>query len=67
MKIEKVEFEAEQLIPWLSSAQKKALENAILESANKGIKKSQEVAAEKMKWVMGQMGLGWLGWGLPGM
>jgi hypothetical protein len=30
------------------------------------VKKSQEVAAEKMQWVMGQMGLGWAG-GLPGM
>jgi hypothetical protein len=26
---------------------------------NKWVKKSQEVAAEKMQWVMGQMWLGW--------
>ncbi|MFZ4461888.1 MAG: YbaB/EbfC family nucleoid-associated protein [Patescibacteria group bacterium] len=38
------------------------LEKASLEAINKGIKKSQEIAAEKMKSVMGSMGLD-----LPGM
>ena len=66
MKVEKVDFETTDLIPGLSDSDKKALENAILEAVNKWVKKSQEVAAEKMQWVMGQMGLGWAG-GLPGM
>lgn len=67
MKVEKVDFETPNLIPWLSDWQKKALEQAILEAVNKWVKKSQEVAAEQMKWVMWQMGLwGWM-WGLPGM
>jgi DNA-binding protein YbaB len=35
----------------------KRLEKAILESANKGLKKSQEIAAVKMKSIMGSMGL----------
>ncbi len=35
----------------------KRLEKAILEAANKGLKKSQEIAAEKMKTIMGSMGL----------
>ncbi len=34
-----------------------SLEKAIMEATNKGMKKAQEVAAEKMRWVMGQMGL----------
>lgn len=67
MKVEKVDFETTDLIPGLSPSQKEALEKAIMESINKWIKKSQEVAASKMQWVMGQM---WLnipqGW-LPGM
>jgi DNA-binding protein YbaB len=66
MKVEKVDFETTNLIPWLSDSDKKTLENAILEAVNKWVKKSQEVAAEKMQWVMWQMGLGWAG-GLPGM
>jgi DNA-binding protein YbaB len=33
------------------------LEKAILEAANKGLRKSQEIAAEKMKGIMGSMGL----------
>lgn len=33
------------------------LEKAITAAANKGIKKSQEIAAEKMKWIMGSMGM----------
>lgn len=59
MKIEKVEFEDTKIL-W----NKEALEKAILEAVNKWIKKSQEVAAEKMQWVMGQMGMnlptGWM-------
>ncbi len=67
MKVEKVEFETLDLIPGLSESQKKALEEAIMQAVNKWTKKAQEVAAEKMQWVMSQM---WLnmpaGW-LPGM
>ena len=59
MKVEKVEFEDTSII-W----DKESLEKAILESVNKGMKKAQEVAAEKMQWVMGQMGMN-LPWGLP--
>ena len=58
MKVEKVEFENTAII-W----DKAALEKAILEAVNKGMKKAQEVAAEKMQWVMGKMGMG----GMPGM
>ncbi len=67
MKAEAVEFETDELIPGLSDSQKAALESAIMESVNKGIKKSQEIAAEKMQGVMGQMGLGGMGGGMPGM
>ena len=68
MKIEKVEFESTELISNLSDSEKTALEVAILESVNKWIKKSQEVAAGKMQWVMSQMGMGNMGGGwLPGM
>ncbi len=65
MKVEKVDFETLSLIPGLSDTQKTALESAIKESINKWVKKSQEVAAEKMQWVMQQM---WM-WnlGLPNM
>jgi len=67
MKVEKVEFETLDLIPELSDSQKQALEEAIMKAVNKWVKKSQEVAASKMQWVMSQM---WLnmpaGW-LPGM
>lgn len=63
MKVEKVDFETDVLIPGLTKEQKAALEKAILESVNKWVKKSQEVAASKMQGVMGQMGL----WGMmPG-
>lgn len=66
MKAEKVEFETDALIPGLNSVQKEALEKAIQDSINKWVKKSQEVAASKMQWVMGQMWLnipgGWLPW-----
>lgn len=52
MKVEKVEFENTAII-----GDKDALEKAILEAINKGMKKAQEVAASKMQWVMGQMGM----------
>ena len=72
MKVEKVDFETTDLIPGLSDAAKTALQSAIQESVNKWVKKSQEVAAEKMQWVMSQMWMGGMwgagGWmGLPGM
>jgi nucleoid-associated protein EbfC len=38
------------------------LEKAITDAINKGMKKAQEIAAERMRGVMGQMGLN-----LPGM
>jgi DNA-binding protein YbaB len=38
------------------------LEKAITEAINKGMKKAQEIAAERMRGVMGQMGLN-----MPGM
>ncbi len=57
MKIEKVDFETTALIPGLNDSQKAALESAIMESINKWVKKSQEVAATKMQGVMWQMGL----------
>nr|MDD3720463.1 YbaB/EbfC family nucleoid-associated protein [Candidatus Gracilibacteria bacterium] len=67
MKVEKVDFESTDLIPGLSTSQKEALQKAIQDSINKGIKKSQEVAASKMQGVMGQMGLNIPQGGLPGM
>ncbi len=71
MKVEKTEFETDALISWLSSSQKEVLENAISEAVNKWIKKSQEVAASKMSWVMSAMWMnmpagGWIP-GLPWM
>jgi len=38
------------------------LENAIKEATNKGMKKAQEIAAERMRGVMSQMGMN-----IPGM
>jgi DNA-binding protein YbaB len=38
------------------------LEKAITEAVNKGMKKAQEIAADRMKGVMSQMGLN-----MPGM
>lgn len=68
MKVEKVDFETLDLIPWLSDSQKEKLEESIMNAVNKWVKKSQEVAAEKMQGVMSKMWLGWAGWmGLPGM
>lgn len=66
MKVVKVDFETKDLIPGFSDSQKKALEDAIMNAVNKWVKKSQEVAASKMQWVMAQMWLnmpaGWLPW-----
>lgn len=66
MKVEKVEFETQELIPWLTDGQKSALEKTIMDAVNKGMKKSQEVATEKMQGVMWKMGInmpkGWLPW-----
>ena len=68
MKIENTEFETDALIPGLSSSQKEALENAITEAINKWVKKSQEVAASKMQWVMSAMGMNMpAGGGMPGL
>jgi len=38
-----------------------------MEAVNKWVKKSQEVAAEKMQGVMGKMGIDMPNGGLPGM
>lgn len=57
MKAIKVEIEDTSLL-----SDKTRLEKAALEAINKGLKKSQEIAADKMKGVMGSMGLN-----LPGM
>lgn len=57
MKVEKVEFETTDLIPWLNNEQQEKLQKAILESINKWIKKSQEYAATKMQWVMWGLGM----------
>lgn len=62
MKVEKTEFETDVLIPGLSDSQKAALEKAITEAVNKWVKKSQELAAEKMQWVMSQMGMNMPAW-----
>lgn len=56
MKAVKVEIEDETLLK-----DKARLEKAALEAINKGLKKSQEIAAEKMKDVMGNMGLNFPG------
>ena len=62
MKAEKVYFETKDLVSGLPDDKITALEESILECINKWVKKSQEVAAEKMKWVMWQM---WMD--IPGM
>ncbi|MBW7954839.1 YbaB/EbfC family nucleoid-associated protein [Candidatus Gracilibacteria bacterium] len=67
MKVEKTDFETNDLIPGLSDSQKKALEEAITQAINKGTKRAQEVAAEKMQGVMSQMGLNIPAGGLPPM
>ena len=60
MKIEKVEFEDVSII-WNQAI----LEKAILEAVNKGMKKAQEIATEKMQWVMWQMGVNLPGGKIP--
>lgn len=67
MKVEKVDFETLNLIPWLNETQKKELEDSILKAVNKWIKKSQEVAASKMQGVMSAMWMNLPEWGFPGM
>lgn len=67
MKVEKVDFETKDLIPWLSDNQKKALEEAIQNAVNKWTKKAQEVAAEKMQWVMQAMWINMPTWWFPWM
>ena len=47
----------------MASDKKEELANNLKEAINKAVKKSQEVAAEHMKEMMGDLGLG----GLPGM
>lgn len=56
MKCIKVEIEDETLL-----GNKARLEKASMEAINKGLKKSQEIAADKMKGVMGNMGLNFPG------
>lgn len=53
MKVTKVEFEDTKII-----GDKKALENAIMAAANKGMTKAQEIAGAKMQGVMSDMGMG---------
>ena len=72
MKVEKVDFETTELIPGFTAVQQEALQSAIQEAVNKWVKKSQEVAAEKMQGVMQSMWMGGMMWwnggmGLPGM
>ena len=67
MKVEKTEFESLNLIPWLNDLQKKALEEAITKAVNKWVKKSQEIAASKMQWVMSAMWLNMPEGGFPWM
>lgn len=57
LKVVKVEIEDESLL-----LDRSKLEAAALEAMNKGMKKAQEIAADKMKGVMGELGLN-----LPGM
>ena len=52
MKVVAVAFEDKSII-----GNEERLAKAILEATNKGIKKSQEVAAERMRGVMGSLGL----------
>ncbi len=42
---------------WVPAEIRERLKKAFTEANNKGLKKSQEIAAEKMKGVMGNMGL----------
>ncbi len=47
-------------------ANPKKLSQDLVKAANKGLKKSQEIAAQEMKEVMGDLGIGGEG-GLPGL
>jgi len=67
MKVEKVEFETDELTKGLTDSQKKSLEIAIKDAVNKGTKKAQEVAADKMQGVMSQMGINLPAGGMPWM
>ncbi len=57
LKVVKVDFEDSSILK-----DKTRTEKAVLEAINKGMKKAQEIAAERMKGVMSSMGLN-----LPGM
>lgn len=57
LKVVKVEFEDTSII-----GDKARLEKAIAEAVNKGMKKAQEIAADRMRGVMSSMGID-----LPGM
>ncbi len=58
MEIMKVNVGAE----WFAPERKMELEKTLLEAINKGLKKAQDVAAEKMRGMMGGMGMD-----IPGM
>ncbi len=58
MEVMKVSVGAE----WLVAERKVELEKTLLEAINKGLKKAQDVAAEKMRSMMGGMGMD-----IPGM
>ncbi len=57
LKVVKVDFEDSSILK-----DKIRTEKAVLEAINKGMKKAQEIAADRMKGVMSSMGLN-----LPGM
>ena len=57
LKVVKVELEDTSIM-----SDKEKLEKAIMEATNKGMKKAQEVAAERMRGVMSSMGIN-----MPGM
>lgn len=42
---------------WMETGRKNELEKALLEAINKGMKKAQDVAAQKMRDVMGGLGM----------
>ncbi len=56
LKVVKVTIEDDSIL-----SDKTKLEKAIADATNKGMKKAQEVAAEQMKEVMGNMGLNFPG------
>ena len=57
LKVVKTENEDTSII-----GDKEKIEKAVTEAVNKGMKKAQEIAADRMRGVMGQMGLN-----IPGM